>query len=79
VEAGPSGISNDETVVALYVDSKGQATDYAVQRGKISPAMQADLTNMMFFARFTPATWFGQPTNGKVLISFRRINYVVRG
>ena len=34
---------------------------------------------MMFFARFTPATWFGQPTNGKVLVSFRRINYTVRG
>jgi hypothetical protein len=41
--------------------------------------MQADLTTMMFYARFTPATWFGQPTNGKVLVSFRRINYVVRG
>ena len=41
--------------------------------------MQADLTQMMFFSRFTPATWFGQNINGKVLVSFRRINYVVRG
>ena len=79
VEASPLGIHNDETVVALYVDAKGQATDYSVQRGQITPAMQADLTQMMFFARFTPATWFGQPTNGKVLVSFRRVNYVVRG
>jgi hypothetical protein len=66
-------------VVALYVDAKGQATDYTVQRGDVSPQMQADLTKMMFSSRFTPATWFGQPTNGKVLVSFRRINYVVRG
>jgi hypothetical protein len=79
VEVAPPGISNDETVVELYVDAKGQATDYSVQRGEVSPAMQADLTRMMFFSRFTPATWFGQPTNGKVLVSFRRINYVVRG
>lgn len=79
VEVAPTGINSDETVVALYVDAKGQATDYSVQKGNISPAMQADLTKMMFFSRFTPATWFGQPTNGKVLVSFRRINCVVRG
>jgi anti-sigma factor RsiW len=79
VEVAPPGISNDETVVELYVDAKGQATDYSVQRGAVSPAMQADLTRMMFFSRFTPATWFGQPTNGRVLVSFRRIHYVVRG
>jgi len=79
VEVSPLGISNDETVVELYVDAKGQATDYSVQQGKVSPEMQADLTKMMFCARFTPATWFGQPTNGRVLVSFRRINYVVRG
>jgi anti-sigma factor RsiW len=75
----PLGIHGGETVVELYVDAKGQATDYSVQQGNVSPEMQADLTKMMFFSRFTPATWFGQPTNGKVLVSFRRINYVVRG
>ncbi len=79
VEAAPLGINNDETVVAVYIDARGEATDYSVQQGKVSPQMQADLSRMMFFSRFTPATWFGQPTNGKVLVSFRRINYVVRG
>jgi hypothetical protein len=79
VEVAPTCISNDEAVVELYVDAKGQAMAYSVQRGHVSPAMQADLTKMMFFSRFTPATWFGQPTNGKVLVSFRRINFVVRG
>ena len=49
------------------------------KRAASAPEMQADLTKMMFFARFTPATWFGQPTNGKVLVSFRRVNYTVRG
>jgi len=79
VEVSPLGIHGDETVVELFVDAKGQATDYSVQRGSVSPEMQADLTKLMFFSRFTPATWFGQPTNGTVLVSFRRINYVVRG
>jgi len=84
VQVVPVGVANDETVVdlpvvELYVDAKGQAMDYSVQRGQISPAMQADLNQMIFFSRFTPATWFGQPTSGKVLVSFRRVHYVVRG
>jgi len=79
VEVSPLVINTDETVVALYVDDKGQAMDYSVQQGRISPEMRVDLSNIMLFSRFTPATWFGQPTRGKVLVSFRRINYVVRG
>jgi len=79
VETAPFSIGNDQAVVELYVDAKGQATDYSVEQGKVTPEMQADLSKMMFFSRFTPATWFGQPTNGTVLVSFRRINYVVRG
>ena len=79
VEVSPVGVSSDETVVELYVDSKGQATDYSVQQGQISPELQAHLNQMLFFSRFTPATWFGQPTNGRVLVSFRRVQYVVRG
>jgi hypothetical protein len=78
VEVAPF-INNDETVVELYIDDKGQAMDYSVQRGAVSPELQADLTKVMFSSRFTPATWFGQPTNGKVLVSFRRVHYVVRG
>ena len=78
VEVAPF-INNDETVVELYIDDKGQAMDYSVQRGTVSPELQANLTKMMFSSRFTPATWFGQPTNGKVLVSFRRVHYVVRG
>jgi hypothetical protein len=79
VQVAPLGVANDETVVELYIDRKGQAMDYSVQSGSVSPEMQADLTNLMFSSRFTPATWFGQPTNGKVLVSFRRVHYVVRG
>ncbi|HUO32086.1 MAG TPA: zf-HC2 domain-containing protein [Bryobacteraceae bacterium] len=79
IEATPFELSNDEAVVELYVDAKGQAMDYSVERGKVSPEMQADLKQLIVNGRFTPATWFGQPTSGTVLVSFRRIHYVVRG
>ena len=37
VEVAPVGINNDEAVVELYVDAKGQATDYSVQQGSVTP------------------------------------------
>ena len=37
VEVAPVGINNDEAVVELYVDAKGQATDYSVQEGSVTP------------------------------------------
>jgi len=79
VSVVPLGAQDDDTVVELYINRRGQATDYSVQRGEVNPELQADLNHMMFSSRFTPATWFGQPTNGKVLVSFRRVHYVVRG
>jgi Putative zinc-finger len=79
VEVTQFGASDDGTVVELFVDSKGKAMNYSVQRGQLNPEMQADLSRMMFYSRFAPATRFGQPTNGKVLISFRRVQYLVRG
>jgi anti-sigma factor RsiW len=79
VEVAPVDASNDGTVVELYIDAKGQAMDYSVQRGELSPALRADLNQIIVFSRCTPATWFGRPTNGKVLVSFRRVRYDVRG
>ena len=80
VEVTSLGISEDEApVVELSVDAKGQATDANVLRGQLSREEQAELSKMMFFSRFTPATWFGQPTSGKVVFAVRRVHYTVRG
>jgi hypothetical protein len=35
--------------------------------------------NLVLFSRFAPATVFGRPTWGKVLVSFRRSQISVRG
>ena len=79
VDVAPVYISDDEPVVELYIDARGQATNYTVERGQVSPEMRADLNKMIFLSRFTPATWFGRPTNSKLLVSFRSIRYTVRG
>lgn len=78
-EMPPFGFSYDETVVELTIDERGRITDYSVPHGKLTRDMLNNIGNMMLFSRFTPATWFGQPTSGKVLVSFRRSHIVVKG
>ncbi|HWB95328.1 MAG TPA: zf-HC2 domain-containing protein [Bryobacteraceae bacterium] len=78
-EISPFGITTDDTVVELTIDEKGQITDYFIPAGKDSQQLEANIANMVLFSTFTPATWFGQPTSSKILVSFRRSHIVVRG
>ena len=78
-ETAPFGINDAETIVELTIDQRGRITGYSIPHGQDSPQLEANIANMMFFSTFTPATWFGQPTSGKVLISFRRSHIIVRG
>lgn len=78
-EVGHSHTSIDDTILELTVDERGRVSDYSNLEGKLTPEMQNDL----LFYRFAPATAFGQPTWGKVTVTFRRSNggshIVVRG
>jgi hypothetical protein len=66
----------DDTVVELTIDEHGRVT-YYVTHGVLTPEME---NNLVLFSRFTPATLFGQPTWGRVMISFRpRGHIVVKG
>ncbi|HWB87308.1 MAG TPA: zf-HC2 domain-containing protein [Bryobacteraceae bacterium] len=65
-----------ETVVELTIDEHGRVTDYNVTHGTLTPEME----NNLLFSRFAPATLFGQPTWGKVFVSFRHSTpIIVRG
>jgi hypothetical protein len=78
-EVGHSHTTVNDTVLELTVDERGRVTDYSNLEGKLTPEMENDL----LFYRFSPATAFGQPTWGKVTVTFRRSNggshIVVRG
>lgn len=78
-EITPLGFMDYETVIELTINEKGQITDYSVPSGKLDPALEAKLANLVMFSVGTPATFFGQPMTGKVLISFRRSQIFVRG
>jgi anti-sigma factor RsiW len=69
-----SGMNGDAVVVEAVIDAHGRVQDYRVLnspgRIELSPAMK----NALIFTQFRPATSFGLPTSGRVVISFSNIN-----
>jgi hypothetical protein len=64
-------------VVAARIDAGGRAMGYRLLSGESTPELLHQLDRVIYFSNFQPATWFGKPTNGQVVLSLRRIT--VRG
>lgn len=64
-------------IVMMDIDSGGQVVNYKVLSGQHSPDLMHHLDRLLYFSRFTPATTFGQPTQGAMVLSLRQIT--VRG
>ncbi len=75
----PFAFSSDELVVDLVVDEQGRVVDYSLPNGPSNVALRRAIENSLLFTTFTPAMAFGQPTSGKVRLSFRRSQIDVRG
>jgi hypothetical protein len=58
--------TGDETALLLTIDEKGRVLNYSMEHG----AMTKDIQEFILFSQFTPATLFGQPTQGKVQVFF---------
>jgi hypothetical protein len=70
--------SDEQTIVLMtHVDDVGRVTYYQVLSGEQSPALMQRLDRMMYASYFKPATMYGKPTDGQVVLSLRRIT--VRG
>ena len=64
-------------VLVTYVNAQGRVTSYRILSGQQTPGLMQRLNRMMYYSLFEPATSFGQPTSGQVVLSFRTIT--VRG
>jgi hypothetical protein len=64
-------------VVVMRIDAGGRAMGYRLLSGESSPELIHQLDRVIYFSNFQPATWFGRPTDGQVVLSLRRIT--VRG
>ncbi len=64
-------------VLVTQINAEGHVKGYRVLSGQRSPEIMERLDRMIYFSVFQPATNFGKPTDGEVVLSLRRIT--VRG
>lgn len=64
LEPVDSVVSSDENVLELTIDDDGKVADYSVRQGQLTPEMMT----IIQFSTFTPAMFFGKPTEGKMLV-----------
>lgn len=72
----PFSFIPDDVVVEVTLDDHGYVVDYSILND-VTSKLRNDIANMILFTKFQPATEFGVPIGGKMLMSFRRI--VVKG
>ena len=79
LELAPINFSTDDqsVVVVTQIDAGGRVRGYKVLSGQESPELMQRLDRVIFFSLFEPATMFGKPTDGRLVLSLRRIT--VRG
>src|SRR5271170_1936034 len=64
-------------VVEAYVDSQGKVYDYNLVSGPESAAVQSQIVDQLLTSVFQPASVFGAPVRGRVVLTFSGIS--VRG
>lgn len=69
--------ADNSLVLVTQISAAGHVTGYRVVSGQDSPGLMQRLDRMVYFSHFLPATTFGKPTDGEVVLSLRRIT--VRG
>ncbi|MGB9104426.1 MAG: zf-HC2 domain-containing protein [Terriglobales bacterium] len=75
---GMERINAESIVVEAYIDANGRVQDYRILSApNETDEIKPQLENMLIFTTFRPATAFGQPTSGRAVLSFSKIN--VRG
>jgi hypothetical protein len=62
IELEDAEIPGNANVVLLTIDARGRVSDWAVERGKVTP----DIQDLIMFSTFVPATYLGAPTSGRV-------------
>ena len=69
------GVTSAESlVVEAYVGPDGRIQDYRILSApEDAQAILPQLKNMLLFTTFQPATAFGQPTSGRVILTFSKV------
>ncbi len=71
--------AENPVVIEAMVDSKGRLQDYRIVSGHDTQQIRQQLDRMLIFTTFEPATSFGEPADGKVVLSFGSLNVSIKG
>ena len=66
--------NGDAIVVEAVIDTHGRVEDYRVLNASGPKELSPEMKNALIFTQFRPATSFGVPTSGRVVISFSDIS-----
>jgi predicted anti-sigma-YlaC factor YlaD len=70
-----AGVPNGEALmVEAIIDPHGRVQDYRVLSATGTTELTPEMKNALIFTQFRPATNFGLPTSGRVVISFSNIS-----
>lgn len=74
--SAPFGLegNGDAILVEAVIDPHGRVQDYRVLNASGPKELSPEMKNALIFTQFRPATSFGVPTSGRVVISFSNIN-----
>jgi len=76
-DLSPFSVSGKDVLVQLTIDQNGRVSDFEVPQGTTSPDEIQEIGNLVLCSSFNPATAFGQPVTGKILVNIHHIT--VRG
>jgi len=71
---GSAAANGDAILVEAVIDAHGRVQDYRVLNSPGQTGLSPEMKNALIFTQFRPATSFGLPTSGRVVISFSNIN-----
>jgi len=78
-DVSPFSLDGHDVMVQLTVDKDGKVSDFEVPQGTTSPEQLRDIGNLVLFGSFVPATAFGKPVTGKILVTISHVNINIRG
>ena len=57
-------------MIETHVGDDGRVIDYEIISGQQDPEVDKWVSELLYFAQFTPATAFGKPVDSRIILSF---------
>jgi hypothetical protein len=73
-DLSPFGGNGEDLMVEVTIDSSGRISDFSIPNGRLSQEQLRQVGNLILYSTFTPATAYGRPVSGKILVALHHIN-----